>query len=46
MVDSILTRELLPQLSRVFLQWAKDQKVPKSLRLEVAEAGVYLEVEM
>ena len=46
MVDSILTRELLPQLSRVFLQWTKDQKTPKSLRLEVAEMGVSLEVEM
>ena len=46
MVDSILTRELLPQLSRVFLQWTKDQKTPKSLRLEVAEGGVGLEVEI
>ena len=46
MVDSILTRELLPQLSRVFLQWTKDQKAPKSLSLKIAETGVCLEVEI
>ena len=46
MVDTILTRELLPQMSRVFLQWTKDQKAPKSLSLNIAEGGVGLEVEM
>jgi len=46
MVDTILTRELLPQMSRVFLQWTKGQKAPKSLSLNIAEGGVGLEVEM